>query len=293
MTATLLTDPAKAPSKVRTHGSRSGARWLFLPPLALLLFGLAGPLVAVVVAGSADHGPVEMFAEPFRSELFLRAAWRTLWLATLVTACTAVLGVLYALALGMSRKALGRVLFGVLFLTFWISLLVRTYGWVLVLQPQGALDALAASLGLPEGGLGLYQTMPGLVPAMVHIMLPYVVLPVYASLRSLDPAQVRAARSLGAGEWLVLRTVILPALRPGAAAGAVIVFVMSLGFYVTPAFLGGPGSQVTATVLGTEFGRMQNLGGAAAMGVVLLVATLGLYLVADRFLRIGEQWERI
>ncbi|MBA2949401.1 ABC transporter permease [Streptomyces himalayensis] len=299
MTAVL--DKAPQPSasagtaRPRARGARgsSGARWLFLPPLALLLLGLAGPLVAVVVAGSEDHGPAGMFTEPFRSALFLRAAWRTLWMAALVTLCTGVLGVLYALALGLARKALSHVLFGVLFLTFWISLLVRTYGWVLMLQPQGALDGLAKTLGLSEDGLGLYQTLPGLIPAMVHIMLPYMVLPVYAGLRSLDPAQLRAARSLGAGEWLVMRTVVLPALRPGAAAGAVIVFVMSLGFFVTPAFLGGPGSQVTATVIGTEFGRMQNLGGAAAMGVVLLVATLGLYVVADRFLKISEQWERV
>jgi ABC-type spermidine/putrescine transport system permease subunit I len=280
-------------TRPRSVWDGSGARWLFLPPAVLLVIGLLGPLVAVVVAGSADHGLAGMFAEPFHSDLFLRAAWRTLWLSALVTAGTWVVGTIYALALGLAPRWLRRVLFGALFLTFWVSLLVRTYGWVLTLQPTGALDRLVEALGLADNGLGLYQTTAGLVPAMVHIMLPYLVLPVYAALRGIDPAHLRAARGLGAGEVLILRKVVLPALRAGSVAGAVIVFVMSLGFYVTPAFLGGPGGQLVAIVIGTEFGRLQNLGGAAAMGVVLLVATLGLYLLADRFGKISEQWERM
>ncbi|MDX6434882.1 MAG: putative spermidine/putrescine transport system permease protein [Streptosporangiaceae bacterium] len=271
----------------------SGARWLFVPPAILLTIGLLGPLAAVLVAGAKAHGPTGMLTSPFHSELFLRALWRTLWLSALVTACTWVAGTAFALALGLAPRWLGRALFAVLFLSFWISLLVRTYGWVLTLQPAGALDGLAKALHLSKGGLGLYQTTGGLVPAMVHIMLPYMVLPIYAGLRSIDPAQLRAARSLGAGELLTLRAVVLPALRSGAAAGVVIVFIMCLGFYVTPAFLGGPKDQLVSIVLGTQFGRLQDLGGAAAMGLVLLIGTLGLYLLADRFLRISQQWERL
>jgi ABC-type spermidine/putrescine transport system permease subunit I len=271
----------------------SGARWLFLPPAVMLAVGLLGPLVAIFVVGSRDAGLAGMLAEPFRSDLFLRAAWRTLWMSALVTACTWAAGLVFALALVLAPRLLARSLFGVLFLTFWISLLVRTYGWVLTLQPAGALESVTRTLGIGEDGLGLYQTMPGLIPAMVHIMLPYMVLPIYAGLRGIDPARLRAARSLGGGEWLTLRAIVLPALRSGSAAGAVLVFVMCLGFYVTPAFLGGPRQQLVATVIGTQFGRLQDLGGAAAMGVVLLVAALGLYLVADRFLGISEKWERL
>ncbi|MEU5877034.1 ABC transporter permease [Spirillospora sp. NPDC047279] len=271
----------------------SGARWLFLPPALLLAVGLVGPLCAVIVVGARENGPAGMVTEPFSSALFLRAAWRTLWMSALVTACTWAAGLVFALALALAPRVLGRVLFGVLFLTFWISLLVRTYGWVLTLQPSGALDSLAKALHLSRDGLGLYQTMPGLIPAMVHIMLPYMVLPIYAGLRGIDPARLRAARSLGGGELLTLRSIVLPAVRTGSAAGAVLVFVMCLGFYVTPAFLGGPEQQLVATVIGTQFGRLQDLGGAAAMGVVLLVAALGLYLLADRVFGIGERWERL
>jgi len=127
----------------------------------------------------------------------------------------------------------------------------------------------------------------------VHIMLPYMVLPIYASLQALDPAQVRAARSLGASEGLVLRRLILPSLKSGSWAGVLLVFILSLGFYVTPAFLGGPGTQVLAMVIGVQFGRLENLALVAALGALLLVVVLGLYLVADRLFRISEQWDRI
>ena len=282
-TAAVAVAPATAPpGSVRTG---VGRRWLFLPPALLLGLGLVAPLVAVVIAGAAD-GPLAMVTGPFSDQTFLRAAVRTLELAAMVTAGSLVIGTVYALALGLAPRRLSAALFGVLFLTFWISLLVRTFGWILTLQPAGALDALGLSGGL-------YQTTPGLVLAMIHIMLPYVVLPVYAGLRGIDPSHLRAARSLGGGELLVLRTVVLPALRSGVAAGGVLVFVMSLGFYVTPAFLGGAGDQVVAIVVGAQLGRLQDLGGAAAVSVVLLVATLGLYVLADRVLGIGEQWEKL
>jgi ABC-type spermidine/putrescine transport system permease subunit I len=217
---------------------------------------------------------------------------KTLYLAVATTVATWVLGLLFTLALGLARPLVGKILFGILFITFWISLLVRTYGWVLTLQPNGALDLIGKKLGLTDTGFGLFQTMPGLVPPMVHIMLPYMVLPIYASLQSIDPAQVRAARSLGASEGLILRRVILPGLRSGSWAGVLLVFILSLGFYVTPAFLGGPGTQVVAMVIGLQFGRLENLGLTAAIGTLLLVAVLALYVVADRVFKIGDQWER-
>jgi ABC-type spermidine/putrescine transport system permease subunit I len=163
---------------------------------------------------------------------------------------------------------------------------------VLVLQPNGALDDVGGWLSITDNGFGLFQTMPGLVPPMVHVMLPYMVLPIYASLQALDPAQVRAARSLGGSEPLVLRRLVLPALKSGSWAGVLLVFILSLGFFVTPAFLGGPGTQVIAMVIGLQFGRLENIGLTAALGALLLVAVLALYLVADKLFNISRAWER-
>jgi len=270
----------------------SGVGWLFLPPALLLVAGLGTPLFMTVWVAIRDNGVTGAVTGPVHDQLFVDSLGKTFLLALEVTALTWVVGIVFTLAVGLARPVVGRLLLGVLFLTFWISLLVRTYGWVLTLQPNGALDTLMRDIGITSTGLGLYQTTPGLLPPMVHIMLPYMVLPLYSALTALDPARIRAARSLGGSEWMVLRRVVLPSLRSGSMAGIVLVFILSLGFYVTPAFLGGPTDQLLSIVIGTQFGRLESIGLTAAMGALLLVAVLALYFVADRFFRISDQWDR-
>jgi ABC-type spermidine/putrescine transport system permease subunit I len=269
-----------------------GGGWLLVPPGLLLLLGLLGPVVATIAVAVRENGPVGVVSEPLGDSLVVDSISKTLFLAVATTAVTWVCGLLFTIAIGLASRWVGKVLFGILFITFWISLLVRTYGWVLTLQPNGALDLIGRNLGLTDTGFGLFQTMPGLIPPMVHIMLPYMVLPIYASLQAIDAAQVRAARSLGASEFLILRRIVLPNLRSGAWAGVLLVFILSIGFYVTPAFLGGPGTQVVAMVIGLQFGRLENLGLTAAIGTLLLVAVLVLYAIADRLFKISDQWER-
>jgi putative spermidine/putrescine transport system permease protein len=271
----------------------TGARALLAPPLALLVVGVGVPIVAAVIKATGSLGASGVFTKPIDDAGFRRAIVITLALAALTTAVAVVVGVVYALALAIAAPRWARVLTAVLLLTFWISLLVRTYGWLLALQPNGALDYVASKTGVTHGGLGLFQTLPGLVLPMVHIMLPYMVLPVYASARNIDLGQVRAGRSLGGSATLVLRRVVFPALRPGILAGSVIVFILSVGFYVTPSFLGSPHDRVVAVVVGEVFGRGQrDLPLASAMGVLLLIAVLLVYFLADRLLRIGEHLER-
>lgn len=292
MTQTASTAAPAAVNGRRRSGGTGGG-WLLLPPALLLLVGLLGPVLVTFWVAIRDNGVVGVVSHPMQSSLVTDSIVKTLVLAVLVTLVTWVCALLFTLAVGLAPPAIGKTLFAILFLTFWISLLVRTYGWVIALQPNGALDDLAKWLHLDTDGTGLYQTMPGLLPPMVHIMLPYMVLPIYASLQALDPAQVRAARSLGASEGLVLRRLILPSLKSGSWAGVLLVFILSLGFYVTPAFLGGPGTQVLAMVIGLQFSRLENLALVAALGALLLVVVLGLYVVADRLFRISEQWDRI
>jgi putative spermidine/putrescine transport system permease protein len=281
------------PFRIRRAGSApAGGGWLMVPPVLLLALGMLGPVVATLWVAIRDNGPAGAVTNPLKDQLVTDSIGKTFFLALLVTVATWVFGLLFTLAVAVSRPWVGKLMFGILFITFWISLLVRTYGWVLALQPNGALDNIGRWLHIDENGFGLFQTMPGLIPPMVHIMLPYMVLPIYAAVSALDPAQVRAARSLGGSEWLVLRRLILPSLSSGSWAGILLVFILSLGFYVTPAFLGGPGTQVLAMVIGVQFGRLENIGLTAALGALLLVVVLAMYVVADRVFRISEQWER-
>jgi ABC-type spermidine/putrescine transport system permease subunit I len=292
MTSIASADARATRGRRRARTGPGGGRWLLLPPALLLVLGMLGPVLVTIVVALRENGPVGAVTQPLQDDLVRNSIGKTLFLAVAVTIATWVCGLLFTLAVGVSRPVVGQILFAILFMTFWISLLVRTYGWVLALQPNGALDAISRALGLTSEGFGLFQTMPGLLAPMIHIMLPYMVLPIYASLRAIDAAQVRAARSLGASEFLVLRRLVLPGLRSGSWAGVLLVFILSLGFYVTPAFLGGPGTQVLAMVIGVQFGRLENIGLTAALGALLLVAVLALYVVADRIFKISEQWER-
>lgn len=126
---------------------------------------------------------------------------------------------------------------------------------------------------------------------MVHVMLPYAVLPVYQSLRQIEPTQLRAARVMGARPWLTLRRVVLPQLKPGMLSATVLVFIMSLGFYITPALLGDPTSPTVAGLIGGTFNQPEADNVASAMSLLLLAVVLVIYALADRVLGMSKQWE--
>jgi putative spermidine/putrescine transport system permease protein len=269
----------------------SGAFWLLVPPILFLGLMLLVPLGYLVVL-AFEHGSAGKtgFGEAYGDHLFWAAMWRTFVLASIVSLFTLVFGTLYAIAVAAAPKWLAIVLLIALFTIFWTSLLVRTYGWLLLDLPQGGIYWALHGLGLRDKPLEIFQTNTASYPAMVHVMLPYVVLPVLAATRQLDPMQIRAARVLGAKPPMILWKVLLPALRGGIIAGAVLVFVMSLGFYVTPTLLGDPTKQLVASTIGHSFSVPGAAPTAAAMSLALLAIVVVVYLVADKVFRVSETW---
>jgi putative spermidine/putrescine transport system permease protein len=269
----------------------SGAGWLLVPPILFLGLMLMVPLGYLFVL-AFEHGSAGKtgFGEAYGDHLFWAAMWRTFVLATIVSFFTLVFGTLYAIAVAAAPKWLAIVLLIALFTIFWTSLLVRTYGWLLLDLPQGGIYWALHGLGLRDKPLEIFQTNTASYPAMVHVMLPYVVLPVLAATRQLDPMQIRAARVLGARPPLILWKVLLPALRGGIIAGAVLVFVMSLGFYVTPTLLGDPTKQLVASTIGHSFSVPGAAPTAAAMSLSLLAIVVVVYLIADKVFRVSETW---
>jgi putative spermidine/putrescine transport system permease protein len=269
----------------------SGASWLLVPPILFLGLMLMVPLGYLVVL-AFEHGSAGKtgFGEAYGDHLFWAAMWRTFVLAAVVSFFTLVFGTLYAIAIAAAPKWLAIVLLIALFTIFWTSLLVRTYGWLLLDLPQGGIYWALHGLGLRDKPLEIFQTNTASYPAMVHVMLPYVVLPVLAATRQLDPMQIRAARVLGARPPLILWKVLLPALRGGIIAGAVLVFVMSLGFYVTPTLLGDPTKQLVASTIGHSFSVPGAAPTAAAMSLALLAIVVVVYLIADKVFRVSETW---
>jgi putative spermidine/putrescine transport system permease protein len=215
---------------------------------------------------------------------------RTIAMATTVALLALVVGTFFALAIAAASRWMAILLVIALFSLFWTSILVRTYGWMLLYLPRGPIFDILSTLGLRDDPVKIFQTSYAPYPAMVHVMLPYVVLPVWASVRQIDPDHFRASRTLGAGPWMTLRKVILPQLRAGIVAGGVLVFVMSLGFYVTPQMLGSPSEPTMAGLIGFNYGVPGGLPKAAAMSLILLGVVIVIYLAADRMFKVSEQW---
>jgi putative spermidine/putrescine transport system permease protein len=193
-------------------------------------------------------------------------------LSTLVI-CVA-LGIPLALALASARRRAANRLLILIMLPLWTSILVRTYGWLVLLRREGLINTTLASAGVIDEPLPLVYNFTGTLIGMVHYMLPLFVLPVYAAMRDIDGNIVRAAASLGAGFWRCVATVILPLSSSGIASGAMIVFIYTLGFFITPAVLGGGKVNPIAIRIERTLSTFQDWGSASALGVLLLVLVL-------------------
>ena len=237
-------------------------------------------LAAVDLQQSADGAIVRA---PADQRIFLGILGRTLFIAGLVTLLTLVLGypVAYALTLAPPLLAAGMML--CILLPLWTSLLVRTTAWVVLLQTNGVINDVLLALGLTGERLQLIFTRFGTVVAMTHIQLPFTILPIASVMRTIPVAHLRAARSLGAPPAAAFWRVYAPQTLPGVMAGGLITFILSLGYYITPALVGGPNDQMISNFISIYINSDLNWGLASALGVVLLVVTLGIYAV---FLRV-------
>ncbi len=216
--------------------------------------------------------------------IFLSLLARTLWIAAMVTIGTVVLGFPCAYIITITPPAVGRIMLLLVLLPLWTSLLVRTTAWVVLLQTDGVINDILLWTGLTAHRLQLIFSRFGTVTAMVHIQLPFTILPIYSVMRGISPSQIRAARSLGAPALSAFWRVYAPQTLPGVVAGGLITFILSLGYYITPALVGGPADQMISNFISTYINRDLNWGLASALGVVLLAVTLAIY---GAFLRIA------
>jgi len=213
---------------------------------------------------------------------------RTLGVALSVTLMCILLGFPLAYWLAHLRDKTANLLLILVLLPFWTSLLVRTTAWVVVLQKEGVVNALLQSLGIIAEPLPLIFNRFGVVVAMTHILLPFTILPLYSVMRQIPPSYVRAARSLGASPSLAFWRVYLPQCVPGLSAGALLVFILALGYYITPALVGGATDQMISYFIADNLGRSLNWGLASALSAILLAAVLALYWAYDRITVLGK-----
>lgn len=208
----------------------------------------------------------------------------TFELSFLVTLICILLGYPLAYVIAQARPRVAALLLLLVLFPIWTSLLVRCYAWLVLLQRRGLINTWLTDLGVIDGPLRLVHNFMGTTIGMVHIMLPFMVLPLYASMRAINPDYVRAAANLGASPVKAFWQIYVPLSLPGLAAGIVIVFVLCLGFYVTPALLGGGRVMMWSMQIERNVSYYGDWGAASALGVVLLVMTLGILWLIGRLI---------
>ncbi len=268
---------------------RSGAL-LCLPAVAFVAVFLLYPLVSLTATSFGGRAPLAAYTRLISTPVYALVLQRTMLVAALTSVLCALLGypIAYRIAHGGRRARV--LLLAIVLLPFWTNLLVRSYGWMILLNAKGVLNALLVGNGLIGAPLPLVYNLPGVLIGMVQIMLPYMILPLAAVMSRINPQAVSAARSLGAGPIRAFWFVYLPQTAPGAMGGIVLVFTVSLGFFVVPAILGGPHDLMLAQLIDFNINTALNWPFAAALSTVLLAATLALYAAGQRWLGLGTIW---
>ena len=222
--------------------------------------------------------------------LYVKLFTRTLFLSLLITGLTFVLAYPVAHLLATLPLRHSNLLMIFVLLPFWTSLLVRTTSWMVLLQSQGVVNDALVGTGIlaDENRIQMMYNQAGTIIAMTHILLPFMVLPLYSVMRPINPSYVRAARSLGATSWTAFRRIYFPQTVPGIGAGALLVFILAVGYYITPALVGGADGQLISNLIAFHMTKSLNWSLAAALAALLLAGILLLYWLYDQLVGIDN-----
>ena len=274
----------------RRLGRRAFNRWalLVLPAVAGLGYFFGYPVFEALRHSVTDfqitgEGGLDNYRWFFQESSNVRVLTRTITTSLLVTVLALALGFPYAYVMTTVGPRWRAAMTAVVLVPFWTSLIVRTYAWVILLQDGGPVQKLLKAVGF--GDVSLLGTSKAVWIGMTQVLLPFMVLPLYATLRGIDRTLLLAAQSLGARPSTAFRKAYLPLALPGIVAGSLLVFVLALGFFVTPSLLGSPHDSLLSQLIVTQVSRLLDFGHGGAMAAVLLALTLLLLAIAGRFTR--------
>ncbi|MEV4075590.1 ABC transporter permease [Nonomuraea fuscirosea] len=264
----------RAPARPRPAARRrAAALFLLLPALVALGVFFVLPLLDIVMRSFTDPEPgVGNYLSLFTDGYTLRVLGRTLLVALIVTVAGVLLAYPYAYMMTLASPTTRAVMVTVVLVPFWTSMLARNFAWMVLMQDGGVVQGLLSLVGL--NGVRLLGTTTGVAVSMIQVLLPFMVLPMYSVMQQIDRRLLLAGQSLGASRLSSFRKVYLPLSLPGIVSGASLVFVLALGFYVTPALLGSPQGALIAQVIAVRTRELLDFGGAGALGVFILVVTL-------------------
>jgi putative spermidine/putrescine transport system permease protein len=271
-------------------------RWaaLAIPVLVFLLVCFLAPLVIMAVRSVTDlptgseGDPLANFRRFFSGEANLRVLGNTFWIAGFSTLLCLVIGYPFAYLMRLASPRWAGLLLIAVLVPFWSSLLVRTYAWQVILRDTGLINSSLQGWGLIDQPLDLYQTTTGVLLGMTQVLLPFMVLPLFTTMARIDPELTKAAANLGASPTRAFVRVFLPLSIPGVLAGSLLVFVLALGFYITPALLGSPKDTMLSAFIATRVQQQLDWGLASAMALVLIAVTLIVLFLASRVIHVRD-----
>lgn len=264
---------------------------LLAPALVLLTAFLFWPVAELMSKSFLDpKGPVAFYGRLVQVPAYVQILLRTVMFSAFTAIICLLLG--YPVAYKLTKAGpLGKaIILACVLLPFWTNLLVRSYGWIEFLNPRGILNTALMQLGLIGRPIDLVYNSAGVLIGLSQIMLPYMILPLYAVMTRMDGRTTQAARSLGAGPVQTFLKVYFPLTFPGVMAGLLLIFTMSLGFFVIPALLGGSSGVMIAQLIEFNINGSLNWGMASALSTALLATTLLLYWIGDRWFNLGAIW---
>ena len=265
---------------------------MLLPAVLVLAVLFAYPLLGIVNRSVYKAGyTLDMYRQIFRVPVYLQVILATFKVSALVTMVCLALGYPLAYMLATRRPRTAQLLMIIVVLPFFTSIIVRTYAWMVLLGRNGIVNQYLMALGFTDKPLLLLYNQGGVLIGMSYVLLPYMVLTVYSVMRSIDPRLIRAAHSLGASRLQAFRRVFLPLSLPGIAGGTLLVFILSLGFFITPALMGGPGDMMIAMLIEREVEITLNWSFASALAVILLALTLVGFTGYNRIVRLERVFE--
>lgn len=263
---------------------------MIAPAVLLIVLLYLLPLVRILgLSFTEEPGALANYSQLFTSDVLGRVIWTTLRICVITTAITLVLSYIMAAALTLAGPRLRTIMFLMVLLPLWLSVLIRAFAWVTVLRSNGVLNNALVALELVNAPLNLVRNETGVIIGMVHYMLPFGILPLYAGMRTIDGRVLSAARSLGANSLTVFRRVFFPLTVPGLFSSFILTFVFSLGFYVTPAILGGGRVMMVAEYISVQVHETLEWGTATMLASVLLLAVFGVIFAVGRF----ADWDSI
>jgi mannopine transport system permease protein len=276
------------------HYSPALSLTLIFPLLLLLLAGFLYP-IGLLIKLSLFNPDLDFssYRRIFEQPLYLDVIVRTVKIGLVVTAASLLAGFPVAYAMTLPKSRINTIAAAAVFIALWSPVLVRSYAWIVLLQRNGVVNRIFGELDITPAPLKLIHTEGAVMLAMTHVLMPFMILTIFAALRAIPAEYVHAARNLGADRFSTFLRIILPLSLPGVFAGCTMCFILAIGFYITPALVGGPGTLMMATVIGQQATVLLDWPFAAALATVLLAVTLVLILVFRKTLSFNRGFDNV